>query len=93
MELWLVLGILAYFSYAISSAIDKHLMDIDYAPYNTSIYKMFFDGIILLLSSFLFFDPNLSVKAVYACLFLGGIYAVSSVVYYKMLQIFLDKKM
>ena len=44
MELWLLFGILSYFSYSISTSIDKYMMNKKYDIIKTSTFKMFFDG-------------------------------------------------
>ncbi len=87
MEKWLLLGILSYLSYAISTSIDKHLMNKEYDPANTNTLKMFFDGLILLIIGFLFFNLNFTFELFSWSLILGGLYAISGILYFTSLKL------
>ena len=87
MELWLVFGILSYLSFAISTSIDKHFMNTGYQPVSTDIFKMFFDGVIVLVIGFLFFQLTFTVELFLISLLLGGLYAMSGILYYTSLQL------
>lgn len=80
--LWLLLGVLSYLSYSISTSIDKFLMIKGYNLLNVNTFKMFFDGIILLVIGLLFFDLNFTPRLILWSLILGGIYAIGGIVYY-----------
>ncbi len=87
MEPWLVLGILAYLSFSISTAIDKFVMDKGYSALGTNTLKMFFDGIILLAIGLVFFELNITLEQMFWALVLGGIFAVSGIVYFLTLKL------
>lgn len=65
MKLWLLLGLMSYFSFVISTSIDKHLMAKGENPINVNTYKILFNGIILLIIGYLFFDLNFDSKLIY----------------------------
>lgn len=85
MESWLLLGVLAYLSYAVSSSIDKYVMDQDADALSTNTLKCLLDGIILLglgiVSGTTFQTDILLYSSV-----LGGLMAFSGVVYFKLLH-------
>ena len=87
MEPWLILGILSYFSYAISTSIDKHLMNYGHKPLTTNMFKMFFDGVVLLIIGLIFFNLYLTPKLFFWSLLLGGIYAATGILYFRSLQL------
>ena len=82
MELWLLLGILSYLSYAISTSIDKFFMNNGHEPANTNMFKMFFDGLILLIIGLLFFEINITTSLILWSLLLGTLYAFSGILYF-----------
>lgn len=82
-----MLGILAYFFYAISTSIDKYFMKKGHHPNNVNAFKMFFDGIILLIIGFLFLDLNFSFKLIFWSFLLGGMYAISGNLYFRSLKL------
>jgi drug/metabolite transporter (DMT)-like permease len=86
MNTWLVLGLLSYLSYAISTSIDKYFMNNGHHPASTNTFKMYFDGAILLLIGFLFLDLNFSLKLLGWALVLGGLYAISGIIYFEVLK-------
>lgn len=87
METWLILGILAYLSYAISTSIDKYMMNIKYDVIQTSTFKMLFDGLILVFIGFMFYSINLTSDVFVLSLILGIIYAIGNLIYYNLLKI------
>lgn len=88
---WFFLGIMAYLSFAISTSIDKLMMNKSYDPLDTSIYKLFFDGLILLIVGFLAFNQSITVNTILAGSLIGLLYGLSSVLYFKMLT-YLDSQ-
>ena len=85
MKSWLILGILAYLSYAISSSIDKTVMNRDADALSTNTLKCLLDGILLLvlgLVSGVSFESSI---LIYSAV-LGGLMAFSGVVYFKLLH-------
>lgn len=87
MKLWLVLGILSYLFYAISTSIDKHFMNKKYDIFSTNTFKMFFNAIILLIIGLIFFKLNFTSKLFFWSLILGGIYALSGIIYFASLKL------
>jgi len=85
METWLVLGIFSYLFYAISTSIDKNMMNKKYEILSTSTFKMLLDGAFLLVIGFLFFHLNFNYKTVYWTAVLGALYAAAGIFYYKIL--------
>ncbi|MCK4550948.1 MAG: DMT family transporter [Candidatus Aenigmarchaeota archaeon] len=87
MELWLLLGILSYLSFAISTTIDKDMMNRQYGALRTNTIKMFLDGVILLAIGFLFFELKFTFNVLLGALLLGGTYALAGVLYFKSLKL------
>jgi len=87
MQAWLLLGILSYLFYAISTSIDEYFMDNGHNPITTNTFKMFFDGIILLIIGFLFFNLDFSFELLFWSLILGGLYAILGIIYFTLLKI------
>lgn len=87
MELWLLLAILSYLSFAISTSIDKYFMNNGHNPLHTNTFKMFFDASILLIVGLIFFDLQFTRELALWALLLGAIYAISGVLYFKSLQL------
>ena len=87
MKLWLILGILSYVSYAISTSIDKFMMKLGIGVYKANTLKSLFDGTILLIIGFLFFSLNFNKQLLIGALILGIIYAVSSIIYFSSLKL------
>ncbi len=85
MEEWLFLGILAYLSYALSTSIDKYLMNNDGDALATNTIKSLMDGFILLFFA-LIMSVSIGKQIVLYSLALGGIYAASGILYFKVLQ-------
>ena len=86
MELWLLLGILSYLSYAVCTSIDKYLMNTKYDPLVTNTVKMFFDGITVLIFGLLFFNLEFTSELLYWSLPLGALYALAGILYLKSLK-------
>lgn len=87
MELWLLFGILGYLSYSISTSIDKYMMNKKYNIIKTETFKMFFDGIILLIIGLVFFNLNFTYNLFLWSLVLGVIYALAGIIYYNSLKL------
>ena len=87
METWLLFGILSYLSYAISTSIDKYMMNNRYDTIKTNTLKMFFDGIILLIASSIFFNLQITNNLIFGSLILGSIYAFSGIFYFETLNL------
>lgn len=86
MELWLLLGIAAYFLYALSSSVDKHLMNEEESALAVNSIKMLLDGFVILVIGVFFLNFEPSIKALKFSAFLGVLYAVAGVLYFKVLQ-------
>ncbi|NOQ55432.1 MAG: EamA family transporter [Nanohaloarchaea archaeon] len=87
METWFIFGILSYLSYAISTSIDKYMMNEKYNTIKTNTLKMFFDGIILLIASSIFFNISITNNLIFGSLILGSIYAFSGIFYFETLNL------
>ena len=87
MELWLAIGILGYLFYAISTAIDKYIMNHKYGAIKTNTIKMFFDGIILFIIGLLFFNITITSILIAWSLILGILYAATGILYFESLEL------
>jgi len=87
MELWLLFGIMCYFFYAISTCIDKYMMNLNYGVISTNIFKMFFDGMIVLIIGLIFFNLNFAGNFSFLILLPGAIQAFSMLIYYTALKL------
>ncbi len=87
MEPWLIFSVLCYLSFAISTSIDKHFMNERYEPVSVNTFKMFFNGVILLVMGLLFFELNITSGLILWSFILGGIYAVSGILYFRALEL------
>jgi len=87
MELWLLFGIMCYFFYAISTCIDKYMMNLNYGVISTNIFKMFFDGVVVLTIGLIFFHLNLAGNFSFLLLLPGAIQAFSMLIYYSALKL------
>lgn len=86
MKLWLILGILSYLSYSISTSIDKHMMIHNYGVFRTNTIKMFFDGVILLIIGLLFFQLSFTKHLLVVSIGLGLLYALGGIIYFLVLK-------
>lgn len=86
MELWFVLAILGYTISAVSSTLDKYMMNLQYHPVTTVLLRTLFNGVLLSAAGLLFLNlritPTLLLLAAIPALFL----AVSFVIYLHVLQ-------
>ena len=87
MELWLALGILGFISSAISTSIDKYMMNHKYGAIKTNALKMFFDGIILFIIGILFFNITITSILITWSLILGILYATAGILYFESLEL------
>ncbi len=85
-EPWLLFTILSYLSYAISTSIDKYMMNIKYDLESVAILKNFFDCLILFIFSVLVLTSSFDNIPFVPVLILGIISAVSWIYYYKILK-------
>jgi len=85
MALWLLLGVLAYLSFAISTSIDKLMMNKKYNRLWTNMLKSFFDAIMLLAIGLAFFSMEFTPQITLACVVLGFLYAVAGIFYFRVL--------
>jgi uncharacterized membrane protein len=83
---WLVLALLSYLFYSISTSIDKHLMNHKSGPIKTNAWKMFFNGTVLLIIGFLFFEIQFEMNLLFWGAFVGFIYAASGITYFSALE-------
>ncbi len=86
MEPWLIFGGLAYLSYGVSCAIDKYFMKNGYEPISTTLFKMFFDGAVLLILGLLFFGLHITIELFLWSLLLGTLYGLSGILYFSVLK-------
>jgi len=86
MEIWFILSIAAFLSYAISTAIDKYMMDHHFALVRTSAFKMFFDGMVILVIGSLFFNLVFNPLTIALSLLLSIVFAFSMVYYYRTIR-------
>lgn len=87
MQRWLLFGVLGYLFFAISSAIDKYMMNQKQSALRTNTLKMFFDASILLVIGIIFFNLNFTAGLVLWSLLLGTIYAISGTLYFSSLNL------
>jgi drug/metabolite transporter (DMT)-like permease len=87
MILWLMLGILSYLFYAISTSIDKFMMNQKYDVFRTNTIKMLLDGLILLVIGFLFFKLSISWALVLWSAVLGLLNSASGILYFNSLKL------
>ncbi len=87
MELWMTLGLLAYLSGAVSTTMDKHFMNRGYNPVGVSLFKLFFDGVILLVVGLLFFSMAFTPKLLWWSLVVGFLYGTAMTVYFAVLRV------
>ena len=87
LELWFVFGVLCYICYAISTSIDKYMMNHRYDVLKTDTFKMFFDGVILLILGVLFFRLQFTFQIVVLAVGLGVFKAITSIIYYNALKL------
>lgn len=87
MKLWLIIGLLSYLSYSISTSIDKYMMNKKWSVYRTNIIKSFLDGIILLIIGIIFFSLNFTKKLLIGAVVIGALYAVASILYFSSLKL------
>lgn len=83
----MILGGTAYLLYAISTIIDKLFMKGDHRPLCTSAFKMFFDGLIILVIGIVAFDLNITSELIWWSLLLGLFYGLGSVSYMRAIKI------
>ncbi len=87
MELgWFLFGICSYSAYAISTTIDKHMMNKKFDILSTTFFKCFFDGMILALLAVLFFTFELSISLLIWSLILGFTFVLGVILYYRILS-------
>ncbi len=86
MEIWFWLAVVGYLFYAISSLIDKYLMNIRLGPVQTDMFKMLFDGLVVLTIGMIFFGIAITPRLALWSLLLGVLYASAGILYYKVLQ-------
>ncbi|MFH2106980.1 MAG: EamA family transporter [Candidatus Micrarchaeota archaeon] len=85
MEPYLLLAMLGYLFYAISTSIDKHMMNKKYAIIRTSVLKTFFEGSMLLLIGVIFFNVQFTAELFIGALLLALCFIISILLYYRML--------
>jgi len=86
MDQWLILALLSNLFYAISSSIDKYIMNGRSNPIRTNATKMFFDGTILLAVGLIFFNIHIDLDLLVAASILGLTYAGSGIAYFLSLK-------
>jgi uncharacterized membrane protein len=86
MEVWLILGLLGYVAFAISTSIDKYFMNEHHNAVTTDTFKMFFNGTILLIIGLIFFNLQFTWSLFFWSLLLGFLYAITGIIYFTVLQ-------
>lgn len=86
MELWFVIGVLAYMVGAVASIIDKHMMNQNFNPVTTTLLRTLFNGILLGTVGLLFFNLRLSGSLLMLAAIPALFLAVNFVVFYRVLQ-------
>ena len=86
MQNWLLLGLIGYLFYAISTTIDKYILKHKFGFVRMEAFKMFFDGMVLLIIGIIFFDLSLNKELLYWTIPLGAVNAGAGLFYYKALQ-------
>ena len=86
MESWLFLSIIGYSIGAVSSCLDKYMMNLQYNPVTTSLLRVFFNASILASAGFLFLQLQLSPSILLYALIPGSLLAFSFVVYLTVLR-------
>jgi len=86
MELWLIFGILGYLFHAISTSIDKGMMNHNFLPVKTGTSKMLFDGIFVLIAGLLFFDLSFNATLLKWSLLLGFLYSSLVILYFNVIK-------
>lgn len=86
MASWLLLGLLAYTFFSISTAIDKYVMHERYYPFLVNTVKMLLDCFVLVLIGTFFFTLTLPPLEQLWPILLGVLYGASGVYYFKALQ-------
>jgi len=87
MESWLMFGIIAYLCYSVSTSLDKYMMNHHYGVIRTDMFKMFFDGLFVLIAGLLFFDLTFSFGLLAWGMTLGFLFALAGITYYGALEI------
>jgi len=85
MELWLVFGLLSFLFFAVSSSIDKHMMNQQFPSISTSIFRVLFNGLLLALVGVLFFHSQFSMTLLMYAMVPSLLFAIGIVVYYRLL--------
>ncbi len=87
MDNWLLTAIIGYTLFGVSTAMDKYFMIKGYQPLSTNLFKMFFDGVILLAIGYFFIGLNFSLELFGWSLLLATVYSLSGLLYFKTIQI------
>jgi len=85
MELWLLFCTISCFSYAVSTSIDKYMMNLKYEVISTNVFKALFNGMIVLTIGLIFF--NFTGNFSLLMLVPGAIYAFSTLIYYTAIKL------
>lgn len=86
MELWLLLGGLAYLSYSLCNSVDKYLMNLSYDKIKTFTFRNFFNALILIVIGLLFFKLSFTWNLFFWSLLLGFIFACAGSIFYYCLK-------
>lgn len=82
----MLIGIISYLAFSISSTIDKSFMNGNRSAAQVNTFKMFFDGIIILIVGSFFFEFNFTIDLLKWSFLLGAIYGFSGIIYFKVLE-------
>jgi len=86
MELWLILSITGYAIGAIAGIIDKYMMNLQFHPVTTVLFRTLFNAIFLSLAGILFFNLNINLSTLFLAGIPAFILAISFVIYLFVLQ-------
>lgn len=84
---WFLLGVLAYMAFAISTSIDKFMMNKKYDVVSTNMLKTFFDTLILLIVGLFFFKLTFSFSTLILAFIMGVVYAIAGILYFASLKL------
>ncbi|MCD4760107.1 DMT family transporter [archaeon] len=86
-QLWFLLSLLSRLSHALSTSLDKYLINQNSDPIKISNLKVFFTGIITLIIGLLFFNLNITLETILWAGILGIFFATTNIVYFLSLRL------
>jgi uncharacterized membrane protein len=86
MELWFILCLLGYSISAVSSTLDKYMMNLQYHPVTTVMFRTLFNGLLLGIAGVLILHIHLSTSLLLLAAIPALLLAASFVIYLRVLQ-------